>query len=195
MRAYTPELVAGHPTLDFLNTIHDWTAEAPRDHIATWPDAIAFGQAARLLSRGEAERLVGAGPDDEMRRLRALRSVLERVVGALIGAGTPSEGDVDHLAREAAEAVRAADWQRTGRRLKRVIPAGAGPAMLRRRIAEAAEALLTSVRMDQVGRCPSCGWFFLDTSKNRSRRWCRMAMCGNSAKARAYYRRHRRVRR
>ncbi|MGH7701051.1 MAG: CGNR zinc finger domain-containing protein [Gemmatimonadales bacterium] len=43
--------------------------------------------------------------------------------------------------------------------------------------------------------CPSCGWFFLDASKNRSRRWCSMATCGSSAKARRYYRRRKAARR
>ncbi|HEY7407555.1 MAG TPA: CGNR zinc finger domain-containing protein [Gemmatimonadaceae bacterium] len=48
-------------------------------------------------------------------------------------------------------------------------------------------APLPSDRVARVGACPSCGWFFLDTTKNRSRRWRSMAMCGSAAKARAYY--------
>ncbi|MBC7897912.1 MAG: CGNR zinc finger domain-containing protein, partial [Cytophagaceae bacterium] len=30
-------------------------------------------------------------------------------------------------------------------------------------------------------------WFFLDVSKNGSRRWCSMATCGATAKAHRYY--------
>lgn len=37
----------------------------------------------------------------------------------------------------------------------------------------------------------SCGALFLDTTRNRSRRWCSMEVCGARAKASAYYRRHR----
>jgi len=36
-----------------------------------------------------------------------------------------------------------------------------------------------------------CLWAFYDQSKNRSRSWCNMAVCGNRAKARQYRRRHR----
>lgn len=36
-----------------------------------------------------------------------------------------------------------------------------------------------------------CPVMFLDTSRNRSRRWCSMETCGARAKASAYYRRHR----
>jgi predicted RNA-binding Zn ribbon-like protein len=38
---------------------------------------------------------------------------------------------------------------------------------------------------------PRCPALFLDTSRNRSRRWCSMERCGARAKASAYYRRHR----
>ena len=31
--------------------------------------------------------------------------------------------------------------------------------------------------------CPNCGWLFLDRSKNISRAWCDMAVCGNRVKA------------
>ena len=34
-----------------------------------------------------------------------------------------------------------------------------------------------------------CRWAFYDNSKNRSRNWCNMAVCGNRAKAREYRRR------
>jgi predicted RNA-binding Zn ribbon-like protein len=49
--------------------------------------------------------------------------------------------------------------------------------------------LLTSENIEQVKCCASdtCGWLFLDTSKNHSRRWCDMADCGSRAKAKRYY--------
>ena len=37
----------------------------------------------------------------------------------------------------------------------------------------------------------SCQWAFLDTSKNRSRTWCSMGICGNRSKTRAYRARQR----
>ena len=52
--------------------------------------------------------------------------------------------------------------------------------------------LLTGNSLDRVGQCADvhgCGWLFLDTSRNRSRRWCSMETCGNRAKAMRHYRR------
>ena len=37
----------------------------------------------------------------------------------------------------------------------------------------------------------SCLWAFIDTSKNRSRSWCSMRVCGNRTKTRAYRARRR----
>jgi predicted RNA-binding Zn ribbon-like protein len=43
----------------------------------------------------------------------------------------------------------------------------------------------------KVCRAADCRWAFLDTSKNRSRTWCSMRMCGNRTKTRAYRARRR----
>ncbi|WP_433183642.1 CGNR zinc finger domain-containing protein [Actinoallomurus sp. CA-150999] len=43
----------------------------------------------------------------------------------------------------------------------------------------------------KVCRETTCRWAFLDTSKNRSRSWCSMRMCGNRTKTRAYRARRR----
>jgi predicted RNA-binding Zn ribbon-like protein len=40
-------------------------------------------------------------------------------------------------------------------------------------------------------RDDSCGWLFLDRSRNGSRVWCSSADCGNRSRARRHYRRHR----
>lgn len=39
-------------------------------------------------------------------------------------------------------------------------------------------------------REPSCRWAFYDHSRNRSRSWCSMGLCGNRAKGRAFYHRN-----
>ena len=58
-------------------------------------------------------------------------------------------------------------------------------------VIESAAELLTSVERVRIGECESttCGRLFLDRSRNRSRRWCDMAVCGNRTKARRHYQR------
>ena len=56
-------------------------------------------------------------------------------------------------------------------------------------VARSAADLLVSGELDTVRVCAGedCNWLFLDTSKNRSRRWCDMKSCGNRAKVRKHY--------
>jgi predicted RNA-binding Zn ribbon-like protein len=52
---------------------------------------------------------------------------------------------------------------------------------------------ITAVGVARVKTCPNCDWIFLDKSKNGSRIWCDMAVCGNRNKARLHYVRHSKV--
>ena len=38
---------------------------------------------------------------------------------------------------------------------------------------------------------PHCGWVFYDGSRNRSRQWCSMQICGNRVKGREFRARQR----
>ncbi|HJS75729.1 MAG TPA: CGNR zinc finger domain-containing protein, partial [Vicinamibacteria bacterium] len=64
-------------------------------------------------------------------------------------------------------------------------------------VARSAVELLASESLDRVRVCGAgnCDWLFLDESKSRSRQWYDMAVCGNRAKARRFYRRKRGLKR
>jgi predicted RNA-binding Zn ribbon-like protein len=55
-------------------------------------------------------------------------------------------------------------------------------------VAAAAAKVAIEKRLDRIKICPAddCRWAFYDTSRNRSRQWCSMEVCGNRAKARAH---------
>ena len=187
------ELAGGHPALDFLNTIRDWSAPAPVDYLGDFRDAVRFGRAAGLLTQGEARALDARPAGAEVARLRELRGVLERIFRRQVRGRVPGETDLDHLAGALARAARTTRLRGgAGKPVLSHIPLGAAAAeVLRLRLAQAAAALLTSPELERVKSCPSCGWFFLDASKNGSRRWCSMRTCGSNAKSRRYYRRKR----
>jgi predicted RNA-binding Zn ribbon-like protein len=188
------KLAGGHPALDFINTVHDWTATEPRDYLSEFGDAIRFGETSGLLTRADASRLRYRMPRLELERLRKLRGLLRRIFQMRISGGTPSSTDLERLGDDLFESARATRLMTTPDRrssqllMRREINAElAGDALLRLRIVEAGVALLVSDAMPRIKSCPTCGWFFLDLSKNRSRRWCSMDTCGAVAKSRRYY--------
>ena len=67
------------------------------------------------------------------------------------------------------------------------------PADLLKPIAWSAADLLTGPRAQKIRQCQDdrgCGWLFIDESRVQNRRWCSMGDCGNRAKARRHYLRH-----
>lgn len=55
-------------------------------------------------------------------------------------------------------------------------------------IAWSALDLLRGEELSGLKQCPPdhCHWLFIDRTKNRSRRWCDMATCGNRSKKETY---------
>lgn len=50
-------------------------------------------------------------------------------------------------------------------------------------------SLLSGPEWRKVRICPNCNWLFVDRSRNGSRLWCDMSVCGNRQKARRHYER------
>lgn len=53
--------------------------------------------------------------------------------------------------------------------------------------ARSALKLICQSEPERLKICPNCEWLFVDKSRNRSRTWCDMAVCGNRTKARLHY--------
>jgi predicted RNA-binding Zn ribbon-like protein len=62
-------------------------------------------------------------------------------------------------------------------------------------VARSAAELLTSDGLGRVRECSGrgCAWLFLDRSRNGTRRWCDMSVCGNREKVRRFKERRQRT--
>ena len=197
IRHHQFKLAGGHPALDFINTVQDWTVPQPLDYLKEFADAIRFGETAGFLTRADVLRLRRQAPHRELPRLRELRALLKRIFHAQLSGEAPGGKDLGKLGADFAKAARASRLMVAAQTYRspqvpmrrEITVEKAGDALLRLRIVDAAVALLVSDAMPRIKSCPACGWFFLDVSKNRSRRWCSMDACGGVAKARRYYQR------
>ena len=105
----------------------------------------------------------------------ALREAVDRHFRAeVLGAGKPV------LLADLLDAI-SATLRRSGERPQALDTATARSALL----------LLSRPEPERLKICPNCHWLFLDRSRNRSRAWCDMAVCGNRVKASRHYRRTR----
>lgn len=191
------EIVGGHPAVDFINTVHNWTESPPPDYLAGFDDYVRWCELQGLirdavpdfLGRPEAEKRKA------FREARALRDSLHELFATVARGETLPAGPLDHLNEVVRRTVT---WRRLAPASDRSgiscqwdfgeAPAGAllGPAAWK------AAEFLELGPLDRLKECPAddCGWLFVDLSKNRSRQWCSMATCGNTAKVKRFRERH-----
>jgi len=191
-------LLGGELCLDFANTIEPRGVAQPQEFLATYSDLVAWSRHVAVLTDKQAECLLRqaaahrAKAEAVHRRAIALREALYRVFLSIIK-GRPAEArDLEQLnaalppalARLRIVSLRegfAWDWRDGDGDLDRML----WP------IVRSAAELLTAGPLDRLKQCAGCGWLFLDGSRNQTRRWCDMRVCGNRAKARRYYERQR----
>ena len=183
-------LVAGRLCLDFVNL------EIP----GSYHELVDWARRAGALDGAEADYVMerwssGAEADAALEAARALRHQLRGVASQLVAGN-------QRIAPEAIEAVNQALRSRPGYlQLERDGQEWAArwKVPLRRpedvlwRVARSAASLLADDDLRLVKRCQreSCGLFFLDTTKNHRKRYCRMDVCGVAERSAAYYRRKR----
>lgn len=190
------KLLGGILCLDFVNTVNWRGAKHPREYLCTFQDLVAWKQHVQILSGGEAHRLLVlavAQPYEAERVLQRaieLRETLFHLFATVSRGIAPAGEDLDTFNLYFAEVMREARLvqSQSGFRLDFHGNTQTMDWILYPIIHSAADLLL-SEKIKRVKLCadPSCGWLFLDNSRNRSRRWCDMKDCGNRAKARRYY--------
>lgn len=163
----------------FANTVD---VELGTDELDTTGKLSAWLTSQGLLDRS---RQISAGDHALCLRLRAgIREQLGVHVGDTADATLLAEAD------EALRELPVLITVRAGTRDRVLTPAPELPPV-RKAMASLAIAwsrLAITGEAVRLKRCTehACAWVFWDVSKNRSRRWCSMRVCGNRAKARRY---------
>jgi predicted RNA-binding Zn ribbon-like protein len=191
-----PPLLGGRLCLDFCNTAEFRDSERYVELLTSYPALIAWSKHAGTISAGEAEHLLkvvsgeraAAALDDAL----ALRLALYRLFRGCAH-GEPADLSALDMLNTRLSGVMA---------LRHLQPLDSGfywewggsmddpqrplwPVLL------SASELMTSDDLRRVRQCPNCGWLFVDTSRNHTRRWCSMDFCGSEVKSRRQYQRKR----
>ena len=144
------------------------------DRFAAPEQIVTFAEAAIRLSaeRGRFPALIA--PETEKRPVfLGLREAIDDYFRSSIATGDNDDGRLAELLFACGAALRS-------------FPSATS---LGNATAHSALSLLAVETQERLKICGNCGWLFIDRSKNRSRIWCDMAVCGNRQKAsRHYYR-------
>lgn len=123
--------------------------------------------------------------EEDLRRAIGFREALRTLLRANNGTGL-DRGSVRTLRAAAAAAPIRVEIDSNGAVAARPARPGLG-ALFARILAAVAEAQATGT-WERMKACAAddCQWAFYDHSRNRSRTWCSMDVCGNRAKTRSY---------
>ena len=194
--ASTIKLLGGRLGLDFVNTVDSYGCPDPGEYFVNYQDLVDWSRHVGILTASEAGSIKAAAAEHPTmaenvhRRAIELRQILYSIFCSAVAGAPPAQNDLaafnDHLSQTMmhSQIVKVADgfiWDLTGTKTKLD--------WLLNPVIRSAADLLVSSELGKLKKCsdPSCGWLFLDISRNRSRRWCDMRGCGNRAKAKRYY--------
>ena len=190
------KLSGGALCLDFVNTVHCYGCADLGEYLNTYHDLVAWSRHVGTISDDEAKTLSrrAAGHPVEAksahRRAIELREAIYRIFTITLKGQSPAQEDLAVFNNHLAEAMMRSQivktqegfyWDMSGNKTKLD--------WILNPVIRSAADLLVSEDIRRVKKCadPTCGWLFLDISRNRSRRWCDMADCGNRAKAGRFY--------
>jgi predicted RNA-binding Zn ribbon-like protein len=190
----TLELVGGSLCFDFANTINS-RRRPEHDYFLTYSDLVDWAGKVEILSSQQVRSLKQGGIEDARKAEKALekghaaRELIYRIFSAIAHQSNPKDEDLNAINRLYQEAVASGHFARKDAHYEIEWNADDSFEALLWPIISSAEKLLVSPELSQVKECPGCGWLFLDTSKNQSRRWCSMNTCGARDKMRRYHNR------
>jgi predicted RNA-binding Zn ribbon-like protein len=195
------ELVGGSLCLDFVNTVSTRIEALCREYLTSYGELVVWSRHVGILTTKEAQVLednAACHPDlagATLDRAIAMRETLYRVFSRIAHDQEPDRADLATLNLVLREGLSRMEilpagqwfawtWVLDEEELDRMV----WP------IVRSAGDLLTSEDLERVRQCArdGCDWLFVDLSKNHSRRWCSMDMCGSRVKSRRYYRRKKR---
>jgi predicted RNA-binding Zn ribbon-like protein len=176
------EFVANALCLDFANTVNK-RPNPDRDRLDSVDNLLRWAQDAGLPTVPQPSRHARSG----LTTARHLREAIYSAFSAIASADKPPPTDISLVMRSYADAVAAANLHRDDSRFTLRWPPPLTVPQILWPVATSAAQLLLLGPLDRIGSCPSCGWLFLDTSRNGQRRWCSMAVCGGRMKARRHY--------
>ena len=188
------ESVDAERVLAFINTLSGRPTAAPVERLESYEALVTWAREQHLVTAAAAERLVGESRQHPhqaamvLTRAKEFREALNGLASAIESGRQPNAAVLKTIGDCLAAAYANARLVPHEGTLQWIASAEDDLDRVVWEISRAAVRLVVSPRLARVRACAAsdCGWWFLDDTKNRSRRWCDMKLCGNREKLRRF---------
>ena len=188
------ESVDAGRVLAFINTLSSRPTAAPVERLVSYGALVEWAREQHVLSAAAAERLTAEArrhPHQAaavLARAREFREALNGLAESIEKERQPGGAVLTTISDYLAAAYANGRLVPHDGTLQWVASAEDALERILWEIGRAAGRLVLSPRLANIRACAAsdCGWWFLDDTKNHSRRWCDMKICGNREKIRRF---------
>ncbi len=189
-------MIGTHRCLDFVNT--EIVEQGRRvELLGDFADLVGWLEETEVLRATQAKQLLhqwGQTPKGvrALSEARAFRRLLREMVEGIVEGERPSPRVLHKINVLLRCRTGEVSLVRTRRGIERQVSfAPREPIHLLVPVADSASELLCHGDLTLIRKCqnPRCILYFYDTTKNHTRRWCSMSVCGNRMKVAAHHRR------
>lgn len=188
------DLIGGDAALDFVNTTTG-RDETPRDWLDDYSSLLSWAALAEALPKRQlsalavlAKRSPGAA-GKALARAKVLRESMFAVLSDSIAGKAPSGGALDVVRSAWLMGAAAHELRfRGGHLIRELIGDAADLDLIGSLMGYGLVERILPLPAERLRIChgTNCSWLFVDRSKAGRRRWCDMAVCGNTAKSRRF---------
>ena len=188
------DFIAGHPVLDFINTVTG-RDELPQDWLDSYAKLIIWAKKADLLPLDTLKDLTEKIANNELEteqaflQLKVLREELFSLFYGLMAKQEVAAELLEQLEKKWHASYSIHKLVKIDDKISVSVDSSApNLQLIEKRIIYLAVELACQFPTDRLRICKgsNCSWLFLDSSKAGRRRWCDMKTCGNTSKVRRF---------
>jgi predicted RNA-binding Zn ribbon-like protein len=188
------ESIDAERVLAFVNTLSSRPLPEPVERLTSYDALVEWAREQHVISAAAADRLLAEArrhphqAASVLARAKEFREALNALALAVEQQRQPSTAVLQIISHRLADAYAHGRLVAHDGALQWISSAEDDLDRVLWEISRAAGRLVLSPRLSRVRSCVAsdCGWWFVDDTKNHSRRWCDMKLCGNREKVRRF---------
>lgn len=194
----TLPLDGGALCFHFINTVNAWTGTEIQEHeyLGDYEELIKWCEKVEIVSEETRKALRKYAAKNEaaantaLQKIKKIREMLYHLFSAVAAATPPAPDLLERFNKTLSAALATFRFDNTPGGLTGNVREDPSDLLTPIRIVmKSAYDILTTEDHTRIKECATCGWIFLDLTKNNKKRWCSPLTCGSMHKAKRYYER------